>query len=198
MKKYLLFLLSALLLASCQSRQGIQSSESKNVCQTNKVSKEHLTDLLYSGALKDVQFIDVRTPHKFAMGHLPGAINLPAKHFYEPKYLGQIPADKVLMIYGDSDQNPEIVAMMLKHFDRVTTYVIPGSYDYIRKHIMDHYGIHGAMYDDEVPLVDYFKAVNEIRQREGGGGAAPAAAKPAAAPKPVVKRKKKEVTGGCG
>ncbi len=198
MKKYLLFLLSLLLLGACQSRQGIRSSESKKVCQTNKVSKEHLTDLLYSGDLKDVQFIDVRTPHKFAMGHLPGAINLPAKHFYAQRYLNKIPADKVLMIYGDRDQNPEIVAMMLKHFDNITTYVIPGSYDFIRTRILDHYGIHGGIYDEEIPVVNFRKAVNEIRQREGGGGSAPVAAKPAAAPKPVVKRKKKEVTGGCG
>ncbi len=199
MKKIsILFWSMALLLAGCQSKQGIQVSETKQVCQLNVISAEHLTDLLYSGDLSDVQFIDVRTPHAYAMGHLPGAINIPAKNFFDDKYLGQIRGEKVLLIYGADDSMPELLSMMAKHFRNIHMYAVLGSYDYIRNRILDHYGIYSGIYDDEVPVVDFKKAIREIRQREGGGAAPAPATKPVAVPKPVVKHKKKEVTGGCG
>jgi len=199
MKKQIWFyvLTGLLALSGCQSKQGLQVSESKQACQLDVIDVEHLTDLLYSGDLKDVQFIDVRTPHEYAMGHLEGAVNLPAKHFFADRYLKQIQGDKVLLVYGADDSTPELLSMMARHFENIRMYAVLGSYDYIKNRILDKFAVYSGMYDDEVPLVDFKKAIEEIRQREGGG-AAPAPTKPAAAPKPVVKHKKKEVTGGCG
>ena len=182
-------------ISSCRSRQGFTVNDSHK-CRTESIDKMTLTDLLYSGDYSGMQFIDLRAPHEFAMGHLPGAVNIPFKNFFARKYQSQIKPDKVLIAYGDGSE-AQLAAMLGYHFMNAQIYFIPAGYDYIRDKIMRRYAIHSGIYNDEIPVVDFREAMKEVQLRYGGGSAKPV--KKAAAPAtPVVKHKKKEVTGGCG
>ncbi len=197
MNKILIILTGLLLMSSCKQQQGIQQEETNQNCKANAISRAQLVDLLYSKNVKNVQFIDIRTPHRYAIGHIPGAINVPMKHFFDSDYFSKIDKDAVLMLYGNDASDARLMALMAGHFKKGHFNVILGGYDYIKDKILDNYGIYSGVYDDEVPLVDYQKFIDEYRSRAGAGAPAPKA-KPAAAGKPIVKRKKKEVTGGCG
>ena len=197
MKKVIIILTGLLLIASCKQQRGIEQEETNKNCKANAISKEQLADLLYSKNIKNVQFIDLRTPHQYAVGHLPGAINVPMKNFFAPKYFSKINKDAVLMLYGDDASTPRLMALMAGHFKKGNFNVVLGGYDYIKGNIIDNFGIYSGLYDDEEPLVDYQKFIDEYRSRAGAGATKPKT-KPAATGKPIVKRKKKEVTGGCG
>jgi len=197
MKKIIIILVGFVLMTSCNNKQGIRQGETNQNCKANAISNEQLADLLYSKELKDVQFIDIRTPHAYAMGHLPGAINIPMKNFFNDRYFSKINKDAVLILYGEDASSPRLMALMSGHFKKGHFNVALGGYEYIKSKILDGYGIYSGLYDDEVPLVDYQQKINEIRSR--AGAAAPAAKpKAPASTKPIVKHKKKEVTGGCG
>ncbi len=197
MKKILIILTGLLLMTSCKQQQGIQPGETNKNCKANAISNEQLADLLYSKGVNGVQFIDIRTPHQYAVGHLPGAINVPMKNFFDKDYFSKINKDDVLILYGEDASSPRLMALMAGHFKKGNFNVALGGYEYIQSKIMDNFGIYSGIYDDEKALVDYQKASDEIKSRSGGGASAPKA-KPAATGKPIVKRKKKEVSGGCG
>ena len=197
MKKIIILFTSLVLLSACNHKQGIQQKDINQNCKANAVSNEQLADLLYSKNVKGVQFIDIRTPHQYAVSHLPNAVNVPMKNFFDEKYFSKIKKDAVLILYGKDASTPRLMALMGGHFKKGFFNVALGGYPYIKNKIMDNYAIYSGLYDDEVPLVDFQQAVNEIRSRAGGGAKA-AKPKPAATGKPIVKRKKKEVTGGCG
>jgi len=197
MKKIIIILTGLILMTSCNSKDGIHQVETQKNCKANAISKEQLADLLYSDGLKNVQFIDIRTPHQYAVGHLPGAINVPMKNFFDDTYFSKINKDDILILYGDDASTPRLLALLNGHFKKGKFNVALGGYEYIKTKILDSYGIYSGLYDDEVPLVDFQQAVNDIKSR-AGGGAVKTTAKPKTATKPVVKRKKKEVTGGCG
>jgi len=197
MKKILILVAGLLLITSCNHQMGIRQEETNQNCKANAISNEQLADLLYSKGVNGVQFIDIRTPHQYAISHLPGAINVPMKNFFNKNYFSKINKDDVLILYGDDASTPRLMALMSGHFKKGNFNVALGGYDYIQSKIVDNFGIYSGLYDDEKPLVDFQEAVNEIKSRSGGGNAAPKA-KPAAAGKPIVKRKKKEVSGGCG
>jgi hypothetical protein len=197
MKKIFYVLTILVLLSSCVNKEGIKQDETNKNCKANAISNEQLADLLYSKNLKGVQFIDIRTPHQFAVGHLPGAINIPMKNFFDEKYFSKINKDDVLILYGDDASTPRLMALMSGHFKKGKFNVALGGYEYIRSKIIDGYGIYSGLYDDEVPMVDFEQAVIDVKKRYGGGATAKkTTVKPAG--KPIVKHKKKEVTGGCG
>jgi len=183
-------------LNSCNNKQGVQQNETNKNCVANVISKEQLADLLYSKKIDNVQFIDIRTPHQFSMGHLPGAINVPLKSFFDKKYFNKIPDDKILILYGNDASSPRLLALMYSHFNKANMSVALGGYHYIKSKILDNYGIYSGLYDDESPLVDYQQVINDIKSRSGIKITKNVKLKPSN--KPVVKRKKEEVSGGCG
>ncbi len=184
-------------MTSCQQQQGIDQTGTNQNCKANAISKEQLADMLYSRGLKGVQFIDIRTPHEYAISHLPGAINVPMNNFFNPNYFSKINKDAVLLLYGNDASDARLMAIMAGHFKKGNFNVILGGYNYIKEKIVDNYGVYSGLYNDEEPLVDYQKFVDEYRSR-AGAGATVTKVKPVVASKPIVKRKKKEVTGGCG
>ncbi len=196
MKKIILILAVFLLIISCKNNSEISQNEINKGCKANFITKEELADLLYSKDLSGVQFIDIRTPHDYTISHLKNAINIPMKNFFDKKYFSKINKDDVLIIYGADASTPRLMALMSDHFNKGKFYVALGGYDYIRHNIIDNYSIYSDMYDDEKPLVDFQKKIDEIKSR---AGVAPGkTVKKSAASKPIVKRKKKEVSGGCG
>jgi len=182
---------------SCNLNKGIDIEDINQNCKANSFSAEQMADLLYADNLKDVVFIDIRNPHKYAIGHLPDAINVPMANFFSDYYFSKIPKDKVLVLYGEDASSPRLMALMSGHFNKGKFYVALGGYEYLKKHILDGYYLYSGIYNDEEPLVDFQQVVNEIKSRAGVSSSAKPvkAAKPS---KPIVKRKKKEVSGGCG
>lgn len=183
-------------MVACNPKEGITEKGVNQTCEASILDKDDLVNLLYSEDLKGVQFIDIRTPHKFAIGHLPNAINIPMNNFLSKKEFKKINKDDVLILYGEDTSQPKMMALMAGHFTNSKFYVAGGGYEYINKRILSGYGIHSELYDDELPLVDFKNSVEELKKRVGGSGAK-RSSKPKSK-KPLVKRKKKAVSGGCG
>jgi len=196
MKKILLILITVSLFISCNTDQGIKMDEIKQDCVANVISKEKLTNLLYAKDLKGVQFIDIRTPHQYAVSHIPNAINIPQKNFFDKDRFNQINKDDMLILYGDDASSPKTMALMAGHFKKGNFYIALGGYEYINNNILGGIGFNTGLYDDEKPLVDYQKEIDAIKNKSGAATGKPTKKKTAA--KPLVKRKKKAVSGGCG
>ena len=182
---------------SCTKNVALDAGSSNKRCAINELSINQITDLLYSENMDGVQFIDIRNAHDFSESHIPGAINLPLKSFFDKRQFAKIEGDKYLVVYGYDSSTPRLVSLLSSHFKKANLYVAMGGYDFLKSKIMDNYGVFSGIYDDEVPLCDYAKKMNDIASR-AGSAASSAKAKPSAAPKPMVKRKKKAVSGGCG
>ena len=52
----------------------------------------------------DPVILDVRSPEDYALGHLPGAVNVSAKTMFTPENLAKLPADKQIVSYCYSGQ----------------------------------------------------------------------------------------------
>ena len=64
--------------------------------------------LVAEGAL----LLDVRTPHEFASGHLPGAVNLPVQEL--PFRLKELPAGKKVVVYCRSGARSAVARKLLQ------------------------------------------------------------------------------------
>lgn len=196
MKKVFLVAVIALLFASCSSNEGINADETNQNCIANILTKQQLTDLLYRKDLTGVQFIDIRTPHQFSVGHLPNAINIPITNFFDEDRFDAIQKDAMLVIYGEDASTPKMMGLLASHFNKGSFYTVGGGYDYIVNNITKGFGINSNLYDDEIPLVDYQEEIDQIKAKSGVSTTT--VVKKKATTKPIVKRKKKEVSGGCG
>lgn len=196
-KILLIVFLGILTVSSCTKEAALNPESSNKRCVINELSKDQITNLLYSNDFDDVQFIDIRNARDFSVSHLPNAINLPSKTFFKKERFKQLPKDKVLIVYGYDSSTPRLITLLSAHFKKANLYVAKGGYDYLKSKIMDNFGAYSGVYDDETPLCDYSKKMSYIASR---AGSASSDNKPAAkaAPRPMVKRKKKEVSGGCG
>lgn len=194
MKNIILIIVSALFLSSCYSDGEIKQEETNQNRILNSLNKSELTALLANKDFSGVQFIDVRTPHQFALGHLPNAINIPATNFFDKKRFKAIPEGKKLLVYGEDASAPKMMSILASHFNKGDFYTIGGSYNYIDTTIINGLKINLNLYDDEVPIVDFQKEIDRIRA-EAGTVVSPK--KKVRKSKPFVKRKKKAISGGC-
>jgi len=197
MKKLFLIVIIAVMFVSCSSNEGIQADETNKNCEANILTKQQLADLLYSKDLKGVQFIDIRSPHKFAIGHLPNAINVPMDNFFDKNRFQKINKEDMLVVYGEDASTPKMMGLLASHFNKGSFYTAGGGYDYISNNILNGFGINSGLYDDEKPLVDYQKAIDELKAK-AGVSSTKTTKKKTTNSKPIVKRKKKAVSGGCG
>ena len=153
-----------------------------------------LSMILFSEDTVNFRFVDVRSPHRFAQGHLPHAINIPLKRLYEEKYVSLLnSAHHINIIYGEDAAQARTAAMMLRHYGYANNIPALGGYEYIREHIMENFGIYSIPYDDEVAQYDYAKVISETGGSSSGSVAGTTVAKPQIK---VVKRKKKQEGGG--
>ena len=196
MKKIVILIVSMVLLTSCNSKEGITQDGVNQTCEASVITKEDLINLLYSKNIENVQFIDIRTPHQYAMGHLPNAINMPMNNFFNKKEFKKINKDDVLILYGNDTSSPQMLALMAGHFTNSKFYIAGGGYDFIKNKILDGLGYNSAIYNDEIPVVDFEKAINEVKNRAGVAPSPKKSRKTSS--KPIVRRKKKSVSGGCG
>ncbi len=196
MKNIIIIISAFLILTSCNTKEGITENGVNQTCEASIMSKTDLVNLLYAKDLKGIQFIDIRTPHKYAIGHLPNAINMPMNSFFEKKEFEKINKDDVLILYGEDTSSPQMIALMAGHFTNSKFYIAGGGYDFINNKILNGYGIHSELYNDELPIVDFKNAVDELKKRSGGSTVSKKVK--SSSKKPLVKRKKKAVSGGCG
>jgi len=196
--RFIIFLFAGMaFFNSCTKDVALDAGSSGKRCAINELSINQITDLLYSKNMDGVQFIDIRNAHDYSESHIPGAINIPQKRFFDKDEFKKIDGDKYLIVYGYDSSIPRLISLLSAHFKKANLYVAKGGYDFLKSKIIDNYGVYSGVYDDEVPLCDYSKKMNEIASR-AGAAATDTKAKPSAAPKPMVKRKKKAVSGGCG
>ncbi len=195
MKRIVSIVILLSLFYSCKHEKALQVEESKS-CEAQIVQLDHLIDLLYSKNLDDVQFIDIRTPHEYAVSHIPGAINIPLKNFFSEEYWKKVDPKKVLLVYGRDASDAQIASIFARHFKNARLYAVLGGYDFVQNKILKNIGFYSGVYNDEIPLVDFQEKINEIKSMSGGVSA-PKKVKKVQVIQPV-KRKKKEVSGGCG
>jgi len=196
MKNIIIIISAILILTSCNPKEGITENGVNQTCEASVIKKADLVNLLYSEDLKNIQFIDIRTPHQYAIGHLPNAINMPMNNFFSKKEFKKISKDDVLILYGDDTSTPQMMALMAGHFTNSKFYIAGGGYKFINDKILNGYGIHSELYNDELPIVDFKDAVEDLKKR--AGGIATTKKTKSSSKKPLVKRKKKAVSGGCG
>ena len=196
MKNIIIIISSIFILASCNTKEGITQNGVNQTCEASIMSKADLVNLLYAKDLKGIQFVDIRTPHKYAIGHLPNAINMPVNSFFKKKEFEKINKDDVLILYGEDTSTPQMIALMAGHFTNSKFYIAGGGYDFINNKILNGYGIYSELYNDELPIVDFKNAVDELKKRAGGSSVSKKVK--STSKKPLVRRKKKAVSGGCG
>lgn len=197
MRNIIIVLLSIVLLSSCSSEVGIQADETQQKCKAKVISKEQIANLLASNDPTGVQFIDIRTPHQFAMGHLPKAINIPQKNFFDEERFDLINKDDMIILYGHDASSPKMMALMSSHFKKGDFYIALGGYNTLKENFIASFDVNSDSYDDEVPVVDYQKEIDEIVRLSGSTTTSLTKKKPTKA-KPLIVRKKKAVSGGCG
>jgi len=196
--KLIMFLMMGLgFLSSCTKDVAFETGSSGKRCAINELSVQQITDLLYSNNFDSIQFIDIRNARDYSVGHLPNAINIPSKSFFDKDNFSKIASEKYLIVYGYDASSPRLISLLSAHFKKANLNVAMGGYDFLKSKIIDNYGIYSGIYDDEVPLCDFSKKMNAVASR-AGAASSDTKTKTKAAPKPMVKRKKKEVSGGCG
>jgi rhodanese-related sulfurtransferase len=62
----------------------------------------------------DPFIVSVRAPDDYALGHIPGAINIPWKTIAKPESLAQLPTDKPIVVYCYTGHTGQLSATILK------------------------------------------------------------------------------------
>ncbi len=157
----------AVFIVSC----GVDDSK-KYVLSPQETLKMYLNkeDILSTNKLANIilckkdtnlfRFIDLRTPHEFAINHYPGAINVPYKDILDEKYLPVLNQDKKINILYGSDVYESIDAfIMLKQLNYKNNRLSLGGFKFINDYIVNSYGIKTGVYNDEKPKYDFIRLV---------------------------------------
>lgn len=197
MKYLIVILTSIVLLSACNSKEGIKTNTINQDCEAKVISQEEIADLLATKNLTGYQFVDIRTPHEFAMGHLPNAINIPMKNFFDEDRYENVNKEEMLILYGDDASSPKMMGLLASHFKKGEYTIAIGGYDFLKDLTPKNIDDTLTKYDDELPLVDFQKEIDSIVARSGAAPSSAAKKKPTTT-KPLLIRKKKAVSGGCG
>lgn len=198
MKKIGIILILLIVFTSCNSKTGMDENINDN-CEAIVLPKDKLANLLYSNDLSDIQFIDVRSPKAFSLGHLPNAINIPLENFFDKDRFALINPEAMLILYGEDASQPRLLALMASHFKKGNFYIAGGGYDYLKTNMIDEFGINEGGYDDERALIDIPSKIALMKASAGVQSTSNATSTKKATAAPVIKRKKKKaVSGGCG
>jgi len=179
---------------SCVSKEGME--ETNTDYEVNVIPEKDLLSLIDGKDFAGVQFVDIRTPHEFAKGHISEAINVPMDNFFTERRFDSITKDKMVLLYGADSSTPKMMSILSSHFNKGEFYVISGGYEYIKQKYIDQKKEVSLAFDDEVAIVDFQQAIDNIKIKAGGEVSAKPIKK--VKKKPVIKRKKKAVSGGCG
>lgn len=142
---------------------------------------------------QDYQFIDLRNPKEFELGHLSGAINIPVHELLNPENESVLnPKTKTNILYGNNVEDacaPYLILIQLKYNKNS---IMLGGYKMIKSNVIDSYNPDDLWFRNEIAKYDYAAI---IKQTSGGGTENTTTIKAAV---PIIKQvKKKTVAGGC-
>ena len=162
----ILILSITFIMVSCgvdDSKKYVISAEDALTAYLNKddiYSSEKIANILLCKKADKYQLIDIRTPHEFAINHLPGAINIPSKDILDEEYFETLNQDeKINVLYSSEGYQAIDSYMMLKQLNFKNIKVALGGFDFIHNYIVDSYGIKTGIYDDEKPRYDFIRLV---------------------------------------
>ena len=129
--------------------------------QDDILTSEKLANILLCKVdTETYQFIDIRTPHDFAIKHLQGAINVPAKDILEDENLDILnQSEKINILFCENSCQAIDSYLMLKQLNYKNIKVALGGYDFIDQYILGSYGIKTGVYNDEKPRFDFLRLV---------------------------------------
>lgn len=143
---------------------------------------------------KKYRFVDIRTPHEFLKGHIPGAVNIPIHQLLDEEHVNTLnPTDGTInILYYDKHSGACAPWMLLYQMGYKNNRIMVGGYQVVKDNILDKYNIQAVNPKDEVAKYDYA----DIVAKTAGAGTAKKAAQKAA---PIIKKRKKKgaVEGGC-
>ena len=157
----------AILMVSCgidDSKKYVLTPDQTLQTYLNKediLTSEKLSNLLLCKKDSDTyQFIDLRTPHDFAIKHLNKAINIPAKDILDENNMEILNQDdKINVLYGYEASDAINSYLILKQLNYKNNKVALGGYDFVDKYILSSFGIKTGVYDDEKPRFDFIRLV---------------------------------------
>ena len=77
-------------------------------------SADALFEILNDGdTSNDPVVLSVRSPEHYAIGHIPGAINIPWKTVAEPDNLAKLPTDKQIVVYCYTGHTGQVATTVL-------------------------------------------------------------------------------------
>ncbi len=187
---FLIFLLIALVSCNVKNDDPLSFSKSFDI---KELTPEQFFQVLYFHDTTNFVLIDLRDPHRFALGHLPGAINIPSKSLLKKQHKQVLSSKAVKVFYSDDPSFTRMNVMLAKRAGYSDCYALLGNYQSLRDNFVKHFAIRSAFYDDEKP--DYNFKDKFLELSAGGGSATQTAAAPKVSVQVPVK--KKQVGGGC-
>jgi len=156
-----------------------------------------LTDIILN---KDsaYQFVDLRTPHEFLKGHVPGAINIPVHALLDKENQKSLNQDeKILILYHENHPMACGPWMVLRQLGYKNIYLMNGGYTYYKNSFVNNFAPLSGDFSDERAKYDY----SSVMQAAGSGKSASQTVV-SGADAPVKKttggkKEKSGTSGGC-
>jgi rhodanese-related sulfurtransferase len=153
----------------------------------------------------DTLFIDLRHPDQFSVGHIPGAVNIPASQaarMENQKFFDDDPGS-ILILYSGNQLEANGTWMLLRQMGYDNILVLEGGYEFFQEYYHSFLG--GSplplTYRAETPRFDLPAiAATPVKVKAGmTGSESSVTGKPSAGEKiiPVKKQKKTVSEGGC-
>ncbi len=191
--KYTFVAVIILFLASCSNDYKYQISVNQTLDTAQNVQLlplNEVVEIITTADTNNYVFVDIRTPHDYANGHLFNAINLPFKNLYGDN-CKTFCQNKTFLIYGKDASQSLLAYTYLLQLGIKNIYAI-GSYDFIKKNIIDEFSIHSDNYFDEDAKYDYAKVLAET------AGGTTTNSESSTAPPPVVPVQRNTGGGNVG
>ena len=165
------------------------------VTDKSAVRPERVYEILNSTDSAYYRFIDIRTPHDFLNGHIPGAINIPIHQILNDDVKNVLRQDeKINIIYGNHHREACAPYLLLKQIGYKNNSIMLGGFTFFEKYVLDAYKPNADNCLDEKAIFDYKKIMNSAKST--GSNTNTSETPKTEAP---VKKKKKvaEEEGGC-
>ncbi|MFH1001616.1 MAG: rhodanese-like domain-containing protein [Bacteroidota bacterium] len=158
----------------------------------NIIQPETIKEIL-DNQNQDYQFIDLRNPKDFELGHLPGAINIPVHELLNPENESVLNHKaKTNILYGNNVEDACAPYLILIQLNYNKNSIMLGGYKMIKSNVIDTYNPNDLWFRNEIAKYDYAAI---IKQSSGGGAENNTTIKSAV---PIIRQaKKKTVAGGC-
>jgi rhodanese-related sulfurtransferase len=134
-------------------------------------------------------FIDLRDPEAFARGHVPGALNVPAREILDRKHRKVFKRDVPKLLYAEEEHVAATAAMLLLGKGVEEVRVVPGSIRHLEEHLLQAGRLDPAyrFFRDDKARFDYPKYMKAGVQEQQEQSTTPA----------IPEMQRIAVQGGC-